>query len=83
MTTLFKKATINLPNGNKLTIEAPNNAPNNPYVQWIVLNGEAHSATDLTHENIIQGGILEFVMTDQPVRRPVADKDLPFSLSNE
>ena len=80
---LFKKATINLPNGNKLTIEAPNNAPNNPYVQWIVLNGEAHSAADLTHENIIQGGTLEFVMTDQPVRRPVADKDLPFSLSNE
>ena len=46
-------------------------------------DGEAHSAADLTHENIIQGGTLEFVMTDQPVRRPVADKDLPFSLSNE
>ena len=78
---LFKKATIHLPNGNQLAIDAPNNGPNNPYVQWVMLNGEAHSAADLTHEHIMQGGTLEFTMTDQPVERSLADKDRPFSLS--
>ena len=80
---LFKKATIQLPNGNKLAIEAPNNGPNNPYVQWVTLNGEAHSAADLTHEHVMQGGTLEFTMTDQPVERSLNSADQPFSLSNE
>ena len=80
---LFKGATIHLPNGNELTIEAANNSANNPYVQWVERNGQAHSATDLSHDDVMEGGTLRFTMTDQPVERPLAAKDQPFSLSNE
>ena len=80
---LFRSATIHLQNGRELRIEAPNNSGNTPYVQWTEFNGQAHSAADVAHDALLEGGTLRFTMTDQPVERTLAEKDRPFSLSNE
>jgi predicted alpha-1,2-mannosidase len=80
---LFKKATVHLPNGKQLVIEAPENSARNVYVQWLQVDGTAHSAADIAHETLATGGTLHFTMTDQPVDRPHAARDMPFSLSRE
>ena len=72
-----------MPNGKELTVEAPNNNQRNVYVQWVEVNDQAHSAADISHQSLAEGGTLSFTMTDQPVDRPHAKKDMPFSLSTE
>ncbi|MFT5086688.1 MAG: putative alpha-1,2-mannosidase [Candidatus Latescibacterota bacterium] len=80
---LFKKATLHLSNGKELVIEAPENSARNVYVQWVQVDGAAHAAADITHDTLTNGCTLHFTMTDQPVDRPHAERDLPFSLSTD
>ncbi len=49
---LFKKATINLENGNKFIISAENNSKNDVFIQSAKLNGNPYENTYLTFENI-------------------------------
>ncbi len=59
---LFDKAAINLPNGKQFVIKAKNNSPKNVYVQSLKLNGKALSQPFFNHDDIMRGGVLEFVM---------------------
>ena len=63
---LFKKATMTLQNGNTFTITAKNNLENNYYIQFANLNGKAYEKTFLKFEDIQNGGVLEFKMSDTP-----------------
>ncbi|HEY9713684.1 MAG TPA: glycoside hydrolase domain-containing protein, partial [Chroococcales cyanobacterium] len=63
---LFNKAQIELPNGRKFSIIAKNYSANNRFVDHVLLNDKPLSRTFLTHEQIMDGGTLEFVMTDKP-----------------
>lgn len=63
---LFKKATINLENGKQFTINATNISNTNKYIDHVLLNGEKLNHTYLTHNDIINGGMLEFVMSAKP-----------------
>jgi len=63
---LFSKATINLENGKQFTIAAPEVSDVKKYVAYIYLNGKQINRTYLNHNEIIQGGTLEFKMTDNP-----------------
>ncbi|MEN8885087.1 MAG: GH92 family glycosyl hydrolase, partial [Winogradskyella sp.] len=65
-TPLFDKATINLENGKQFTIVANNLSDTNIYVEHVKLNGKDVDVTFLKHEDIINGGTLEFSMTDNP-----------------
>jgi len=65
-TPLFDKATINLENGKQFTIMANNLSASNIYIENAKLNGKALDVTFLKHEDIINGGTLEFTMTDKP-----------------
>lgn len=65
-TPLMNKATFNLENGNTFTIKANNLSDNNKYIEYVYLNGAALGKTYITHEDIMQGGTLEFHMTDNP-----------------
>jgi predicted alpha-1,2-mannosidase len=65
-TPLFNKTTINLENGKQFTIKANNLSDTNIYVEYVKLNGKDLDITYLKHEDIINGGTLEFNMTDNP-----------------
>ncbi|WP_394775663.1 GH92 family glycosyl hydrolase [Flavobacterium sp.] len=63
---IFEKATINLEGGKTFVIEAENVSDKNFYIQSATLNGVAFDKTAITHQQIVQGGILHFVMGAQP-----------------
>jgi len=63
---LFDKATINLPEGKKFTVEAVNNSPENIYIQQIELNGKVQLKSTINHHDIVKGGILKIVMGKNP-----------------
>lgn len=65
-TPLFKKATLNLENGNQFTVEAKSISKTNKYIDYVLLNGKKHDQTYINHQTIIDGGVLEFIMTDKP-----------------
>lgn len=65
-TPIFEKSTINLPNKKTFIIEAENVSDKNFYIQSATLNGETFNKTTLSHETLLKGGILHFVMGDQP-----------------
>ncbi len=63
---LFKQVTIELENGNTITIDAGNNSSDNKYVQSIKLNGENHSKNYLKHQVLMDGAQLDFDMSSKP-----------------
>ncbi|PXY46184.1 GH92 family glycosyl hydrolase [Flavobacterium hydrophilum] len=63
---IFEKATINLEGGKSFVIEAENVSDKNFYIQSATLNGATFNKTAISHQQIVQGGILHFVMGAQP-----------------
>ena len=57
------KATINLANGNKFTVEAENYSPANIYVKEMYLNDQPLTGKTISHDDIMAGGTLRFVMS--------------------
>jgi predicted alpha-1,2-mannosidase len=73
---------VNLENGRAFEIKAPRVSDRDRYVKAVRLNGKPYTKTYITHDDIINGGTLEFDMTRRPVRdRPAGEK--PYSLSTE
>ena len=58
----MEKFTLNLPNGKTFSIEAENLSKEHLYVDKIYLNGELYTENYITHEDIIKGGTLKYVM---------------------
>lgn len=61
-----KSATILFENGKQLRIEALNQSSKNIYIQWIKLDGKKINRLYLKHNELIQGGILEYKMGSKP-----------------
>ncbi|HEY9048306.1 MAG TPA: GH92 family glycosyl hydrolase [Ohtaekwangia sp.] len=66
---LFNEATIHIENGKIFTIRAENNSDRNKYISEVKLNGVVLQQPFISHADIISGGILEFTMSDQPVKK--------------
>lgn len=64
-TPLFKSSTIALENGNEFKILAENLSNDNIYVKEVYLNGEKLNRNYIHHHEIMQGGILKFMMTHE------------------
>jgi predicted alpha-1,2-mannosidase len=80
---LFRKVTLNLENGQKFIIEAPNNSADNVYVQSATLNGRPLTRTWIGHDEILKGGTLRFEMSKTPnLQRGVSVSDRPYSMGN-
>ena len=80
---LFKKITLNLENGKTLVINAPNNSPDNKYVKSLNVNGTLYPKNWLSHKALLNGGTLNFMMTDTPNQlRGTKQTDVPFSMSD-
>jgi predicted alpha-1,2-mannosidase len=78
---LFSKIALNLENGKKFTIEAPNNSPSHVYVQSAALNGRPIARTWIGHDEIMKGGTLKLEMSKTPnLQRGVNISDRPYSM---
>lgn len=63
---LFDKAILHLQNGKTFTITADHNMPQEYYIQSAKLNGEPLDKVYITHDQIMNGGELNFEMGSQP-----------------
>ncbi len=81
---LFKKVILNLENGKKVVINAPENSAENKYVQSLQLNGKTHSKNWISHSGLQKGAVLSFKMAATPnKKRGTAEVDFPYSFSTE
>lgn len=65
---LVKQAVINLDNGKQFVIRTKNQSEKNVYVSKVLLNNKELDRTYITHEEIMAGGELLFVMSSKPVK---------------
>lgn len=63
---IFEKATISISEEKVFTIEAEHVSDKNIYIQSATLNGVDFNQTTISHQQIANGGILHFVMGNQP-----------------
>lgn len=63
---IFQTATLQLENGKTLNIITKKNSDKNIYIQSAKLNGKPLNRNWLRHEDIAEGGTLEFVMGAKP-----------------
>ncbi|MEA5141919.1 GH92 family glycosyl hydrolase [Arcicella rigui] len=81
-TPLFKKVTLSLENGKKITINAPENNEQNKYIQSVKFNGASYSKNWLSHKKLTEGATIDFKMSISPNKqRGVNPADFPFSFS--
>lgn len=65
-TPMLEEAVIQLPDRKTFTVKAPRKEDNEVYICSMKLNGEKYTKNYITHQDIMKGGILEFVMTASP-----------------
>lgn len=75
-TPLFKEVKYNLENGKTFTIKAPSVTPQNIYVKSVKINGYGILQPYFLHRDLVNGGVLEFEMTDTPFKGMVRPDDL-------
>jgi len=78
---LFTKATLNLGDGKKLVVNAPNNSAKNIYVKGVKVNGTPWTSTALPHDLIANGGRIDFDMTSSPSSWGSGRRDAPPSIT--
>ena len=65
-TPLFPEMRLNLSNGKTFTVLAPNVSRENIYIQSVKVNGQPYDKSFITHQQIMDGATVEFVMGNQP-----------------
>lgn len=62
---LFGHIVLNLENGRKVCIDAPDNSAANRYAKKIFVNGKLNKTNFIKYDDLIKGGSLKFDMTDK------------------
>ncbi|MFT3903117.1 MAG: GH92 family glycosyl hydrolase [Niabella sp.] len=65
-TPFFDNARLILSNGKQFVIKASNLSDDNKYIQSAKLNGRLLPTPEITHQQIMEGGVLEFRMGNRP-----------------
>ena len=65
-TPLFPEMRWSLGNGKTFTVLAPNVSRENIYIQSVKVNGQPYDKSYITHQQIMDGSTVEFVMGNQP-----------------
>ena len=65
-TPLFPEMRLNLSNGKTFTVLAPNVSRENIYIHSVKVNGQPYDKSFITHQQIMDGATVEFVMGNQP-----------------
>lgn len=63
---MFEEQTISLSNGKTFRVVCHNYSPENKYIQSAKLNGKEWNKSWFSHKDMMQGGVLEFVMGKRP-----------------
>ena len=63
---VFDEASLNLEDGKTFTIKAAGASKENCYIQSATLNGKPYTKNYISHQDITNGGVLEFVMGSTP-----------------
>jgi len=63
---IFEKTVINLENGNKFIVKTKNPSKKNKYIESVRLNEKRYMKSYIKQGDIMNGGILEFIMSDKP-----------------
>lgn len=63
---VFEKQTLQLSNGKTFQVVCKNYSPDNKFIQSAKLNGKDWNKSWFSHEDLMKGGILEFVMGKYP-----------------
>ncbi len=64
-TPLFQKVVLHMPNGKDLVINAPRKSDKAIYVKSVKLNGKKITDWKLTHQQLMEGGSLDFTMSEK------------------
>jgi len=81
---LFNKITLRLQNGNTFVINAQDNNKQNVYIKDAKLNNKNYSKNYLSHEDIMKGGSIDYIMSNTPnTQRGINTEDFPYSFSLE
>jgi putative alpha-1,2-mannosidase len=62
----FEEVAINLPNKKTFTVRSKNLSGENIYIEKVILNGIDYKKGYITHQQLLEGGLLEFRMSDKP-----------------
>lgn len=73
---LFDEAEIKVPGGT-FKVVALNNSDDNCFIQSAKLNGKPYTKSYITHDDIMRGGVLEFIMGSEPTTFGSAPEDRP------
>lgn len=68
-TPMLEEAVIQLPGGKQFIVKAPRKKESEIYIRSMKLNGKKYTKTFITHQDLINGGTLEFVMSAKPNRQ--------------
>ena len=80
----FRKAVINLENGKKIEISAPENSDSNRYIRSMTWQGKKYTKNYVRYGDLLRGGRMVFGMGSTPVMdRGTSEDDFPYSFSNE
>ncbi len=82
-TPMLEKVVLHLPNGKDFTIVAHDVSDTNIYIQKAELNGSPLERAWITHDEIMNGGTLEFWMGPQPNKNWGADNPPPSASDGE
>ncbi|WP_109098223.1 GH92 family glycosyl hydrolase [Aquimarina sp. AU58] len=74
---IFKETKIHLSNGKTFLITAKNLSKENTYIKNIKLNGEPLDRMYITHKEIVNGGFLEFEMSNSSNDEAFKNSSLP------
>lgn len=59
------RAQLHLPNGNRLTIDSEDMSEEHPFLKNVILNGKSLDRSYVTHEELMKGGELRFIFSDE------------------
>ncbi len=79
---LFRKVTINLENGKKIIINAPNNNDENKYIKSVKVGNKFYKKNWLSHRELINGATINFEMIPVPNKAGAISREVPYSYSN-
>lgn len=65
----LEKATISFPDGKQFRMTAKNAGGDNIYIQKILLNGKLYQKNYITHQDLVNGGEIEFFMGSKPNKK--------------
>jgi len=76
------KIALKLANGKTFTVIANKLSHHNKFIESVRLNGKPLNRSFITHDDIISGGTLDFVMSEKPNKHwGVETKNRPSSMS--